>query len=110
MVTTVELQNPFEYSLWVSIFAAALIVLAVAIVAFILIRLLLGANKKASPVPAVVQAPMTRRMIQSSKDQYIQRVQDIKNRYASGAVSKRVGYQELRAVVREFVHCLFSFR
>ena len=104
MVTTVELQNPFEYSLWVSILAAVFILMAIGLLAFIVIKALFFNKPAVAPAPVPVNAPVRTNMVQGTKNQYIQRVQDIKNRYAAGAVSKRVGYQELSAVVREFVH------
>ena len=104
MVTTVELQNPFEYSLWVSILAAALIILAFALLAFIVIKALFFNKPKVVQAPIPASAPVRTNMVHGTKNMYIQRVQDIKSRYAAGAISKRAGYQELSAVVREFVH------
>ena len=106
MVTTVELQNVFEFSQWVSILAGGLIFLGIAIFAGILIRILLLGKKKEAPRQIPVSAPVitNMNMAPGNKNQYIQRIQDINNRYVKGTVSKRTGYQELSAVVREFVH------
>ena len=103
MVTTVELQNPMEYSLWVSIIAGLLIIIAVAFFIYFIIRLILKNNKKAEKKSAV---PVTSRPIAAPllKDKYIRRVQDIKKRYMGKTIGIRDGYQELSAVIREFVH------
>ncbi len=103
MVTTVELQNPMEYSLWVSILAVFLIILAAAFFIYFIIRLIRQNNKKAEKRPAV---PVTPKPISSYlvKDRYIRRVRDIKDKYKRKAIGIREGYQELSAVIREFVH------
>ena len=104
MVTTVELQKPFEYSWWVSLIWILLIIVAVAIFAFMLIKLFFLDKKKAETMAGRPKTPATPRVLPGVKNKYIQRVQDINNRYAAGAVSKRNGYQELSGVIREFVH------
>ena len=103
MVTTVELQNPMEYSLWVSIIAGLLIIIAVVYFIYFIIRLILKKNKDAEKKSAV---PVTPRPIAASllKDKYIRRVQDIKKQYMGKNIGIRDGYQELSVVIREFVH------
>ncbi len=102
MVTTVELKNPMEYSLWVSIIAGLLIIIAVTLFIYFIIRLILKNNKKTEKKAApITSRPISAHLI---KDRYIKRVQDIKNRYMGRTIGIRDGYQELSAVIREFVH------
>lgn len=103
MVTTVELQKPMEYSLWVSMIAGLFIIIAAAFLIYFIIRLIRQKNKKAEIYSAapVKQRPVSAHLI---KDRYIKKVQDIKNRYKRKAIGIREGYQELSAVIREFVH------
>lgn len=103
MVTTVELQGPMEYSLWVGFLGAMFIVAAVLIFVFIAVRILVKKKDKVI-VPVKEKKPAVRKMMGASKNQYIQMVRDIKNRYTDGAITKRGGYQELSGVIREFMH------
>ena len=104
MDTTVELQNPIEYSLWVNFLAAFFIVAAIALFAFIIIRAIFINKKKVVERPVIINEPISMNMIEARKNGYIQLVRDIKNRYEEGTVSKRNGYQELSGVIRQFIH------
>ena len=123
MVTTVELQNPMEYSLWIILLAAGLVLGAILIGVIIFLWIRSRNKDKSEPkektVKKVRQEKVDRRKskrkssgsrssksdnVSDAKRKYIDRIQDIAGRYKAGAVSKRVGYQELSAVIRAFVN------
>jgi hypothetical protein len=104
MVTSVKLQNPFEYSWWVYLVFAVLL-----LAAFVL---LICGGVKAAPylkkekkIPSVARkVAMTPGLLRALKEQYVSRVQAIIKGYTEGTVSKRDGYQQLSFVIRSFVH------
>ena len=125
MVTTVELQNPMEYSLGIILLATGLVLgaILIGVIIFLWIR---HRNKKdevakveKKPVKKEKQEKVDRRKksrkssgsksskpdnIPEAKRKYVDQIRDISNRYKAGAVSKRNGYQELSAVIRAFVN------
>lgn len=105
MVTTVKLQSPFEYSWWVILIAAVLGFIALtAIVFFILKAFSLLKKKKEAPKPAAKKIIMSPDMISRVKTQYIGKVQSLLSSYERNQVEKREAYQQLSALIREFVH------
>ena len=123
MVTTVELQNPMEYSLGIILLAAGLllgaILIGVIIALWIRSRNKKNAEAEEKTVKRVRKESGDRRKkkrssggkvsrssdnIPEAKRKYIERIQDISSRYKAGTVNKRAGYQELSAVIRAFVN------
>ncbi len=104
MVTTVKLQNPFEYSWWVGVIALILLIGALAVIIYTIVKMLGYRQKKLQDRPAYRKIVMTPEVLVRVKNQYSQKVQNIASKYRGGFISKRDGYQELSAVIREFVH------
>ena len=105
MVTTVKLQHPFEYSWWVTLIAVVLGAIALTAIVFFLIKAFKALRKKKNaPRPAATKIAMSPDMIYRVKTQYIGRVQALLNNYTQNKVDKREGYQQLSALIREFVH------
>ncbi|WP_207638117.1 hypothetical protein [Butyrivibrio sp. FCS006] len=105
MVTTVKLQHPFEYSWWVTLIAVVLGAIALTAIVFFLIKVFNALRKKKEvPRPAARKIAMSPDMIYRVKNQYIGRVQALLNNYTQNKVDKREGYQQLSALIREFVH------
>ena len=105
MVTTVKLQHPFEYSWWVTLIAVVLGAIALTAIVFFLIKVFgILRKQKAAPRPAARKIAMSPDMIYRVKNQYIGRVQALLNNYTQNKVDKREGYQQLSALIREFVH------
>ena len=105
MVTTVKLQHPFEYSWWVTLIAVVLGAIALTAIVFFLIKAFKALRKKKNaPRPAATKIAMSPDMIYRVKNQYIGRVQALLNNYTQNKVDKREGYQQLSALIREFVH------
>ncbi len=104
MVTTVKLQSPFEYSWWVAAIAAVLIVAAIGVLVYTIMKMLEYRTKKQQYRPAYRKVVMTPEVLFRVKNQYSQRVENIISKYNSGDITKRDGYQELSFVIREFVH------
>ena len=61
-------------------------------------------KQKAASRPAARKIAMSPDMIYRVKNQYIGRVQALLNNYTQNKVDKREGYQQLSALIREFVH------
>ena len=59
MVTTVKLQNPFEYSWWVVLIAAVVLVAALFAIVYVAMALYRARGKKQRPVPAARKILMT---------------------------------------------------
>ena len=104
MVTTVELQDPFEYSWWVYVIAAAILLVALALLIYVfsgIVRML----RVKRPVPPVARhIRLTPERMAKLKQQYISQVHDIMVAFTAGRIDKRDGYQKLSAVIRSFVH------
>ncbi len=105
MVTTVKLQHPFEYSWWVTLIAVVLGAIALTAIVFFLIKVFKALRKKKNaPRPAATKIAMSPDMIYRVKNQYASRVQALLNNYSQNKIDKREGYQQLSALIREFVH------
>ena len=105
MVTTVKLQDPFEYSWWVTLIAVVMGAIAITAIVFFLIKLFSALRKKKEVKrPAARKIVMTPEMIYRVKTQYIGRVQSLLGNYDQNRIEKREAYQQLSAIIREFVH------
>jgi hypothetical protein len=104
MVTTVKLQDPFEYSWWVLLVTAVIGAIAVAVLAYVIVRLLSLREKKVPPRPAARKIYMSPEVLLRLKNQYSAKVQALLTAYTQGSLGKRDGYQQLSALIREFVH------
>ncbi len=104
MVTSVKLQSPFEYSWWVYLIFAGLLILALVLVILGIARIM-PYLKKEKKIPSVARkVAMTPGLLQALKEQYVTRVQALVGLYRDGKVGKRDGYQQLSYVIRSFVH------
>ncbi|MCR5403234.1 MAG: hypothetical protein K6E91_05355 [Butyrivibrio sp.] len=104
MVTTVKLQNAFEYSWWVAPIAAVFLIGALVLLLYIgrkVYKLLDNHIRKISPYIKVHMSPQ---VLAGMKNQYIGRIQRLLNEYQAGVFDKREGYQQLSAIIRSFVH------
>ena len=104
METTVTLQQPMEYSWWVLAIAALFLVLAIG-----LLVLALCLMKKARPVKEKQKQRKTSDSSEklpekNTKTKYMARIEEILLDYNAGKITKRVGYQQLSLIIREFVH------
>lgn len=104
MVTSVKLQMPFEYSWWVSVITILILLLGLIGVNYVFFWLYRNVQKASASMPAAHKIIMTPEVLRRVKEQYTLRVQSVMDRYSSGALSKRDGYQELSLVIRGFVH------
>ena len=83
-----------------------LVLLVGAIIALVItiLKMLEYRQKNYKERPAYRKIEMSPSVLLRMKEQYSQRVQSIVTRYNNGFISKRDGYQELSAVIREFIH------
>ncbi len=105
MVTTVKLQHPFEYSWWVTLIAVVLGAIAITAIAFFLAKAFaILRKKKETPRVAVRKIALSPDVIYKLKNQYMGKVQALLTSYNQNRIDKREGYQQLSALIREFVH------
>ncbi len=104
MVTSVKLQDVFEYSWWVYLAFAILLLFALGLIIYAIAKAA-PYLKRQKKIPSVARrVALTPGMLLALKNQYVSRVQEIINGYKGGGVSKREGYQQLSLVIRSFVH------
>lgn len=104
MVTTVKLQNAFEYSWWVAPIAAVFLIGALILLIYIGRKMYDMRERKAVQTPAAFRVQMSPQLLQGLKFQYTNKIQRLINEYQSGKVDVRDGYQQLSALIRGFVH------
>ena len=104
MVTSVKLQNPFEYSWWVYLVFGILLGIALILLIYGFVKAA-PFLKKEKKIPSVARkVALTPGLLLALKNQYVTRVQAIIDGHSKGLVSKREGYQQLSYVIRSFVH------
>ncbi len=106
METTVTLQPPFEFSIWVLILGVVITVAAIAllIAAIVLIkRNMVFTWPKAKAKPPVYQ-PAPSSIIIDAKKRCSLQIQGIIRDYGQGKITRREGYQRLSLIIRGFVH------
>ncbi len=85
--------------------AVVLGAIALTAIVFFLIKVFKALRKKKeAPRPAATKIAMSPDMIYRVKNQYIGKVQALLNSYSQKKIDKREGYQQLSALIREFVH------
>ncbi|SFC60547.1 hypothetical protein [Butyrivibrio sp. YAB3001] len=101
MVTTVTLQQPFEYYWWVILIAVMFFILATVLLILALNKVFhfLSHNKKKKPV--ITRPP--RRALYAIKADYSAQLQDLAEAYTNKKLDKRIGYQRLSLLIRGFV-------
>ena len=101
METTVTLQPAFEYSIWVVLLGAGLLILS--LVFFVRIfRSMKRPSKKSLLIPEY--RPASYAQVYDAKNRAILQIQQIIEDFRAGRITKRDGYQRLSPVIRSFVH------
>ena len=104
MVTTVELQAPFEYS-FVVLLASIILGLITAGLLFYAVKKLLDLRDRPKEAPPrFKKIHLTPENLARMKQFYISRVQALLDGYGAGTLSKREGYRNLSAIIRSFIH------
>ncbi|MBQ7614161.1 MAG: hypothetical protein IJU77_03890 [Butyrivibrio sp.] len=104
MVTTVKLQDPFEYSWYVTLIVSSLLLLALGLLIYAIYRAVTSWQRAQAQRPRAIKIQMTPQMLLKVKEQYARKVMNIAGKYQNSLISKRDGYQELSLVIRGFVH------
>ena len=101
MVTSVTLQEPFEYYWWVILIAAILAVAALAIVLYVLNKYfhIFSAFKKKK---SIIKTPPPKYLYQIKED-YAAKLQNLAIAYGNRTMDKRTAYQRLSLLIRGFV-------
>lgn len=101
MPITVELQNMYNYSIWI-VLAAIVVVLIVGVLGIIFLK------KSKKPVvvkevpkqePRPVPVPQ-----ETIKQKYARAIDELEKQYRDGKISNRKAYQRLSVILRKFVH------
>ncbi|HBZ77387.1 MAG TPA: hypothetical protein DEO39_01605 [Clostridiales bacterium] len=104
MQTSVELQDPFSYSI-VPIVVLSIVILAslIALITVLLIR-----RKKKAPVKQKIEpAPVFKiKNKELAQKEYLAKIAVVEQKYLAGQIDARNAHQELSAIVRMFVHDL----
>ncbi len=104
MVTTVKLQDPFEYSWYVTLAAVVLGIVAVSLLIWLVVMLLKFRKLSEMGKPRYRRVVMNPEMLRRMKLEYTARIQALFEGYNRGDITKRDGYQRLSAIIRSFVH------
>lgn len=104
MVTTVKLQETFDYSGWQTALAVAIMLVALALAAYV-VFVTVKALKKEKPVEKkrAKKLRLTPERIFVLKNQYVSQVQTLLKQYNAGKIDKRDGYQKLSNDIRGFI-------
>lgn len=95
---TVEQQDMFSYSAVGLIVAIAIVVLAIALVIFFLIRKKIAEAKK---IPEIRQLQQDR--LEEYKRKYLELLFNLQKKYREQRIIEREAYQELSILIRHFV-------
>ena len=98
MQTSVDLQDPFSYSI------VPIVVISIIIAASVF---LLRRKKKAPVKQKAVPAPVFRlKSKEQAQREYLEKIAVVEQKYLAGQIDVRNTHQELSAIVRMFVHDL----
>ena len=101
MQTSVDLQDPFSYSILpIILVVAAAVILSAVLVAVKLIQRRLNGQMKPKEKVKVIKV----RHPEVIRKDYLARIDKIEQDYTSGKTNVRITHQELSACVRLFVH------
>ena len=102
MVTTVSLQQPFEFYWWVVLLAIAMVAGVVAIVLYVIKKLfkIEFFHKKKNPA---LRIPPAKKLFEIKND-YTAQMERLAATYANKQMDKRAAYQKLSLLIRGFVH------
>ena len=103
MVTTVKLQDTFEYSGWQTAIAVALLVLALALIVVVVLGVIKALKKEKHVELKAKKLRLTPERVFGLKGQYVSQVQALLKQYNNGEIDKRDGYQKLSNAIRGFV-------
>lgn len=106
MPITVELQDMFSYSFWLTAGMTVLVML-IGIIGLVVFLNRKNKKKAVAPKPAPVQGeqPQLKQVSgEQIKQKYCAMIDELENQYRGGKVSNRKAYQELSVIVRQFVY------
>lgn len=97
MQTSVNLQDPFSYSIYIILIVA---VLAISIFVYLIIALL----KKKLPIDEVQIKKVEPKNVEYIKQNYIKRLNEIEYKLKNNKISIRSAYQSMSMLIRYFVY------
>ena len=103
MVTSVNVRDPLQFSIWVTILEIVFAAITVALLVYV-ICMVVKSFKKIKKKPPVIKVAMSPYALQKLKETYSKEIGHILGAYQQGAITKRDGYQKLSAQIREFIH------
>ena len=102
MPVSVELQDPYSYSIWPIVIVT--IVIIASLIALVALHFVLKMRKgpaKPKTAPAVVFKPKT---IADAQREYLAKIAVVEQQYKSNQMDVRTVHQELSAIIRMFVY------
>lgn len=111
MPITVELQDMFSYSVWLTVGVTMLVIL-IGVVG-LLVFLKMRNKKKVVERPVPVQEPLpqkTQLTGEQIKQKYCAMIDDLENQCHTGKLSNRKAYQKLSVILRRFVYELTGMK
>ena len=101
MPITIELQNMYNYSIWIVLVAIVLVLLVGVLGIFLLKKskqpVVVKEVPKAEPEPAPVPK-------ETIKQKYSREIDELEKQYRDGKIGNRKAYQKLSVILRKFVH------
>ncbi len=102
MPVSVELQDPYSYSVWPIVIV--IIIIVASTIALVILSVLLHFRKRPSKpkaVPAQVFRPKT---VADAQKEYLAKISAVEQKYRNNQIDVRTVHQELSAIVRMFVY------
>lgn len=101
MPVSVELQDPYSYSIWPIVIIV--IVIVASLVAIVLLSILIRLRKPAKPKAPVTQIFKPKTLADAQRE-YLGKIAYVEQQYRDGQMDVRTVHQELSAIVRMFVY------
>lgn len=102
MPVSVELQDPYSYSIWPIVIVAIIIVAS--LVAIVLLTILFKIRKGPSKPKAPVTQIFKPKTLADAQREYLAKIAYVEQQHKEGKMDVRTVHQELSAIVRMFVY------
>ncbi|MBR4820087.1 MAG: hypothetical protein IKZ74_08535 [Clostridiales bacterium] len=101
MPVSVELQDPYSYSIWPIVIVVIIIIVSLA--AIVLLSILLKIRRAPAQKAPVTQIFRPKTLADAQKE-YLAKIAYVEQQYNNGQMDSRNAHQELSAIVRMFVY------
>lgn len=98
MQISVDLQNPFSYSIWLTII---ILIVLLSFVYYLVLLIIGNINKNKQKV--IVKPEEPKKSLSQIKKQYLEELDILTNKVTQNEISVRKAYQSLSKIIRNFV-------